>query len=313
MSYHVSLAPYVVKVREKGSDEDLPLGSFFDTHSVSEGIEHFLEGLRLTLHDNPDAQRVIAHIRHDLVPPTLYGLVQAGQYGTVRAVLDMQTRSEDVKLKLLRHHADTLNYYFQFLLPAHTTRGVLIMQRSGSRSIASEFIKLVKAHFVQRFPQHRLHIEKLVPHDMIERLLREGAVEEIGLVTYHVPERTTDRMLMDGIEESVGTYVRVVKPKRGARLKRTGWLSAIVRGKAVAEIAELREADVDDVYVDLELHGKSRRIYPNREKGLSPSFDITDLVALDDGNNPTFASIHYHATDLARDLIQQLQGELDPE
>ena len=307
MPTKISLQAYEVYVTESGSDVRLPLDNFDGAGKTLKGeLVRFMYQVRAVGDDDTRRQRVVRKTQAPIeTPTTLSGVLGAGDYGQETELFNRQTGESEPKASDI---ADLFKYYYRFDVQPGRTRSIAVLQKISNTSIIQVLRGAFRAFFMQANQGYKVHIDRLVPREVLREYLENGDLREVTITRNHVPRRKTDRLgLSDaGMTPENTTFKEVFRANKGVSYGTPGFLQEIANGERFAKVFSVRDDDVQAVNVEIKVDGETRRIQLDRLERFASPVDVTDVIDYDAGGNPEFYSMEEEAKKVIRTFKKQL-------
>src|SRR5262249_50847183 len=131
----ISLAPYTITVRPAYTSENETVDGFAGDNDLFEFVEATVRELQQTNQADETNLRAITVTAYKVDGRTICGIIEGGDFGnqgTLREITDGKV----VHIKEPTH-ADMSPFYFLISLPKGRTKGILLMQRSGTDGVVT--------------------------------------------------------------------------------------------------------------------------------------------------------------------------------
>ena len=231
------------------------------------------------------------------------GVFESGIYGLSSNLRNVDTDSITYKKK--KNEADVLPFYFLFYIPKDTNEGILLLQRTGKYGIRSNLGTFLDKYFSDKYRGFTVELNALVQEEIIKKMLCNGTIKKLRCVKYQAP---VDRF--DGLDEGheeLSYNMEVVLSAHRIPL-RSKIKSLFDSKSSVKNLVELRDFnfDYDTVKVDVEIEGSIRTFDLGRLAKARTYYDISDKVALDTDEHPTFPSMQAITNIYLNEIIKQM-------
>lgn len=270
--YGVSLLEYLRNIATSSIDE-------YDRDRVAENVFGY---------NVVDFQTVRNNAGQD-VYQILYLRIKTGDYGEESEIVDSET-GETTHNKSAEE-ADVLPFGCCVIVPCgEYTEGIILIQSLGRNGITSTLKKKFNEYIKKLDSQLRVVLNPMVPRHYMERLLKDGVLKSIRLLSYGIPDDDAERY---GIDRGVSKVVqeRVIKKPTGFIRNKYDQLMECVRGeRAYNTIIELDDFEIDDFKLEFSFGKRSKTISMKGLDQLVVNEDITDDVDIEKGH-PTFESL----------------------
>lgn len=304
MSRTVSLAAYLIKIRDVNAREDEVLSDFADEKDFVEYLNTQLGAMKVTKH-NEEAQLVLSVsklIKNDRV---LTGIIETGEYGIESNIYSVSEKKIVYKRK--KQEADLWPFYFMVDIPEGTDEGLLILQRSGNYGIRHVLSRFLRDSFDNDFADLRLRLDPIVDAEQIKKY-SQGVVKELRFVKISLPPDLED-CYDSGHKEVHGQMELVIKARRGGTLPLQKYVASLLKKRERSGIFAIDDGNFE--YNDIKIKAKvggSSRTFSVGEPKLRSYHDITDIIKYGSGGHPSFDSINEAAENLADRLKKQAFG-----
>ncbi len=302
----ISIGCYTVRITDKATKENLPLGNFASGQDLMRVFTQYLYARRAD-YSIDDERRKLLRVQkfHRWRNRRISGVVETGEYG-YRADLYNVYR-ERVSYQRNQTDAELLPFYFLVAIPAQLDEGVILLQRRSNVGIRTVFLRDFTSFFEERYPSMRVSFNPLVPPQLINEYLQGGRLTKVRFIRYALPPDLADTYDNLGHIETEGTAELVWSSKRGMDLPLLSRVYDVFAGKrAVTEMVELPGYDYENVKVELQVKGRRKTLDLSNVMKMRAYVDVTDEVQLGVDGHPEFDSIDHAARDLMADLLAQL-------
>jgi hypothetical protein len=300
----ISLASYTIRVREKRDSIYRNLGAFDGTHSFYDFVERFMHDLEHA-HSHNELSMSLQRARNVKSDgESIWGLLEAGDYGYTSELVKVRTLESSYSRTT--DDAELIPFYVLLDAPANTDKGILIVQRYGSRGVYTEFTNALRQSFEAKHGEYILDIRRHVPAAIIESL-RKGQVKTIQLTSYQLSSDIADKIRWKGNKNNVGSVQITIKAQRNKSLIRPDWLDRMMKTEsALNEIPESAADIAQTVRVAVTYNGKQRFVDFEAQDRIAPYLDVSDDVKIGRDGHPMFNSIHEVCTALLFDLAHEI-------
>lgn len=221
----------------------------------------------------------------------LYGRIKSGNYGVETEIVNKQTG--EIVHRQTPSEAGVLPFDFLAVLPAGTVyQTIFVMQTQGIYGIKTELEYGLNSYIHSKSKKLKLHLGTVYPKTYIERFLNEGILKKIRLFRYNIPIDLADRYGVIAGTRGKGAQQEIVfSSPLGFSRRKIEEIKECIRGnRTYNQIIEIDGFEYDDLKLDFKLGKKSKTISLKNMEKVVVSEDITDEVALQNGN-PTKESI----------------------
>ena len=330
MSTSYSLTALEVWARPRGGSDEtdsLPLNAVFPGGDLFNLATEFIDSLPQDKeHEGPDAEpagedgpqeyqrQVLLATRSGSHGRALFGMVQAGDTGTLCPVYDLRRRRRTGLV--LPHQAVVQPFLFRLDLPTNARRGLLLLQRTGVHGIQSLFLQEFEGFFRERAKGHGvvLRVERLAPAEIIKYWREAEKVSEVRFTLEDPPPQLFERLAGDRLN-STDVYVQVVV--RARRDREVPWLTQmrdsltdpqyaqrLIRIPAGPDGVATPANEHPQVSFKVLLNGSERMLNVNNQARIDPSFEISVEIGAD--GHPTYASLLSASDTIAMGIAQRM-------
>jgi hypothetical protein len=234
----------------------------------------------------------------------VWGTLQSGEYGFESEIWSSDTLVR--RFKREREDAELLPFYFHILAPSGGSTAILLLQRYANRGIFTAVANALRDHFSEVLPNYQLETARLVPGEVLQRLLK-GKLTEIQITTYSVPHDLAEQFKLGGRFLAEGSLTLTFRAKKAGTIPEPQWVTRLRQRKV--QFAEL-PMDFDPAKTRVKLgytyKNSTRLMDMARLDAIAPYHDVTDQVKIGSNGHPVFASIHASALELLEELREQL-------
>ena len=292
------LVPYIVRVKQKQTDDALPLT---DIDGKGNGFlkylqKYFQETQETQVLEQP--QKTISVDRFEVSQINVYGIVKSGEYGVAADFVDIETL-EDIPHAREEKHSETLPFFFFFHIPDDTTRGTLILQMFKVHGIKT----ILEGTLNEYFSEYGLVVEfnRLISQALLEQL-EENRLVELKLIRYDVPRDIADKV-HDGRPEEI-TEERVFKVKRNKNYSIPQSIKNMMSHKETTYY-EILDEHYDEIKVLIEKDGSKKTLSFGTEDIFRESMPLDGSMPMEGG----FPS-HDYLLRKAEDYLEHLKENI---
>lgn len=326
---NISIAPYKLSVtkRQVKKTDRLKLSKFIETEDsdLFEVIYECLEnqakiepeevGAEISEPEQSGKTFSIHGLSRDVTNRLIYGTIEIGEYGYEALIKNVKTRS--LKHEKTIDEAEMIPLHFLISIPIDAKEGYVIFEHFGKYGASTEFRKIVMDCFRTQFPKYTLHVNKVIPEEVLQKYISLGKLKGISLIRFARPADKADARGPDGYQlHEARLLVSFEPPRNGSFSSLMKLLSGFLQGNpAIAPkqlttssvigdttIAEaLGQLSFDQVQAEIAIDGKSKRVNLTDTSRLYALFDITDKVVTK-GGHPTAESFRAEALALIQSL-----------
>lgn len=219
----------------------------------------------------------------------LYLRIKTGDFGEESEIVDSDT-GETTHTKSV-DEADVMPFGCCIIVPCgEYTEGIVLTQSLGRNGITSIIKKKFNEYIRNIDNQFRIVLNPIVPRQYMERILNEGILKTIRLISFEVPDDDADRY---GIDRGARRVIqeRVIRRPTGFVQNKYERIMQCLRGeRAYNTIIELDDFEIDDLKMEFSLGKRNKTISMRGLDNLVINEDVTDSVVIKNGH-PTFESL----------------------
>lgn len=219
----------------------------------------------------------------------LYLRIKTGEYGEESEIVDSET-GETTHNKSVEE-ADVMPFGCCIIVPVgEYTEGIILVQSLGRNGITSTMKKRLNEYIRLIDSQLRIVMNPIVPRQYMERILNEGVLKKVRLISYGIPDDEADRY---GVDRGTTKIVRerVLRSPRGFIRNKYDVIMQCVRGERnFNSIIELDDFEIDDFKMEFAFGRRNKTISMRELERLVINEDITDYVEKENGH-PVFHSL----------------------
>lgn len=219
----------------------------------------------------------------------LYLRIKTGDFGEESEIVDSDT-GETTHTKSV-DEADVMPFGCCMIVPCgEYTEGIVLTQSLGRNGITSIIKKKFNEYIRNIDNQFRIVLNPIVPRQYMERILNEGILKTIRLISFEVPDDDADRY---GIDRGARRVIqeRVIRRPTGFVQNKYERIMQCLRGeRAYSTIIELDDFEIDDLKMEFSLGKRNKTISMRGLDNLVINEDVTDSVEIKNGH-PTFESL----------------------
>ncbi len=312
----VGITAYGINVRnEKNRDLEL-----HDIYGIS--LLEYLEGIAKNTVDEYDkdsiSENIFAYNKVDLqkiknangqdVYEILYLRIKTGEYGEESEIVDSDT-GEITHTKSVGE-ADVMPFGCCIIVPCgEYTEGIVLTQSLGRNGITGAIKKKFKAYIKRMNNQLRVVMNPIIPKQYMERLLNNGILKTIRLISYSLPEDDAERYGIDrGVKRILNERV-IRKPVGFIRNKYDKIMECLSGKRTYDSIVELDDFEIDDLKMEFSFGHRNKTISMRELDSLAVNEDVTDDVSMENGH-PTFTSLCEVMREIGEDYLRA-RGAID--
>ena len=300
-----SLGCYTVRVTDKGTGENLPLGGFARGSDLMTIFHQYLQARVADYSIDQERQKLWRVLRPYATDSTVNGIVETGEYGYTADLYNVDT--ETVSYQRIGTDAEMMPFYFLTHLPAHRDEGIILLQRRSNLGIRTIFLRDFADYFASSHPGFKVAFNPLVPKQLLDEYLQNGRLTKIRFIRFGLPSDLSDAYDTGGHVETEGIAEMVFSPRRGQSIPLLNRLREVLNGRReISEMVELRAHEYDNVKVELDVRGSKKTLDLSDLLKIRAYVDITSDIRIDDDGHPEFNSIDAVARDLMGSLLAEL-------
>lgn len=289
--YGVSLLKHLCDVATASIDE-------YDKDRVTENVFAY---------NAVDFQTVKNDAEQDIYQ-ILYLRIKTGDYGEESEIVDSETG--EITHNKSVGEADVLPFGCCVIVPSgEYTEGTVLVQSLGRNGIAGIIKKKFNEYVRQLNGQLRVVLNPMVPKGYMERLLTQGVLKSIRLISYGIPDDDADRY---GVNRGTSKIIRerVIRKPIGFVHNKYDQIMECVKGeRAYNAIVELDDFEIDDFKMEFSFGKRDKTISMKGLNQLVVNEDITALVVIENGH-PTFDSLCKVMKETGEDYLRA-KGAID--
>ena len=302
----ISIGCYTIRITDKNTKENLPLGAFKRKGDLKRVLRRFLKERRAEYSVDGERQKLLRVQEFRTKGRRISGIVVTGEYGYEADLYNVDTA--EVSYQRNNSDAEMMPFYFLMELPVQHDEGVILLQRRSNLGIRTAFLRDFGDFFKERYPNLKISFNTLVPPELVNEYLKNGRLTKMRFIRYTIPSDRADAYDGLGHVEEEGTAEMVFTPRRGDSLS---WLGRRVRDvldgkREITELVEFPEFEYENVKVELAVGGSRKTLDLSNTMKMNPYVDVTPDVKLGEDGHPEFNSIE----DAALELLDSLGDKL---
>ncbi len=233
--------------------------------------------------------RTIKNTAGQKIYDILYLRIKTGEYGEESEIVDSET-GETTHTKSV-DEADVMPFGCCLIVPCGKhTEGIALTQSLGRNGITSIIKKKFNEYIRKLDNQLRVVLNPIVPRQYMERLLNDGVLKTIRLISYGIPDDDADRYGVDRGSKKV-IQERVIRRPTGFVRNKYEQIMECFRGQRTYDsIIELEDFEIDDMKMEFSLGKRNKTISMRGLDNLVINEDITEDVVVENGH-PKFESL----------------------
>lgn len=175
----------------------------------------------------------------------LYLRIKTGEYGEESEIVDKDT-GETTHTKSV-DEADVMPFGCCIIVPrGEYTEGIILVQSLGRNGITSLIKKKFNEYIREIDSQLRIVMNPIVPSQYMERILNDGVLRAIRLISYGIPDDEAEKY---GIDRGTTRIIRerVLRKPTGFVRNKYNCIMECIRGQRRYDaIVELDDFEIDD-------------------------------------------------------------------
>lgn len=219
----------------------------------------------------------------------LYLRIKTGDYGEESEIVDSDT-GETTHTKSVEE-ADVMPFGCCIIVPCgEYTEGIVLTQSLGRNGITGTIKKRFNEYIRELDSQLRVVMNPIVPRQYMERILNNGELKAIRLVSFGMPDDDAERY---GIDRGARRIIqeRVIRKPTGFIRNNYERIMECLRGERTYDsIVELDDFEIDDLKMEFSFGKRDKTISMRGLDRLVVNEDVTDDVVIENGH-PTFESL----------------------
>lgn len=289
--YGKSLLGYLESIAKNTVDE-------YDKDSVSENIFAY---------NVVDLQKIKNASGQDIYE-ILYLRIKTGDYGEESEIVDSNT-GEITHTKSVGE-ADVMPFGCCIIVPCgEYTEGIVLSQSLGRNGISGAIKKKLKAYIRAISGQLRVVMNPIVPRQYMERLLNNGILKTIRLISYSLPEDVAERYGIDRGVKKIPNERVIRKPVGFVRNKYDKIMECLSGKRTYDSIVELDDFEIDDLKMEFSFGHRNKTISMRELDSLTVNEDVTEDVLMENGH-PVFTSLCDVMKEIGEDYLRA-KGAID--
>ena len=232
----------------------------------------------------------------------LYLRVKTGEYGEESEIVDKDT-GETTHTKSV-DEADVMPFGCCVIVPrGNYTEGIVLVQSLGRNGITGLIKKKFNEHVKEIDTQLRIVMNSIVPSQYMERILRDGVLRAIRLISYGIPDDEADRY---GVDRGTTRIIRervLRKPTGFVRNKYESIMECIRGQRTYDRIVELDDFEINDFKMEFAFGKRTKTISMRGLDKLVINEDVTEEVNMENGH-PTFESLCNIMRNIGEDYLR---------
>lgn len=232
----------------------------------------------------------------------LYLRVKTGEYGEESEIVDSQT-GETTHNKNV-NEADVMPFGCCVIVPCGKyTEGIVLVQSLGRNGITSVMKKKFNEYIKEIDRKLRIVLNPIIPRQYMDRILNQGVLKKIRLISYGIANDDADRY---GIDRGTSRVIqeRVLRSPIGFVQNKYDRIMRCVRGEIpYYSIIELDDFEIDDLKMEFAFGRRVKTISMKELDRLVINEDVTDAVEIENGQ-PVFESLCSIMKEIGEDYLR---------
>ncbi len=220
------------------------------------------------------------------------GTIDSGVYGINSTLINIKTSQTSYIRNEL--DAETLPFYFMVSLPKGRDEGILLLESIGRHKIKRPIAKTLGDYMTKNHPDLSFEICKLIPGEMIKKLLSESRTTKIRLIKFDIPDDVADTLEEPHREKDFKIKREVIYSSKDLGIQDT-IRKIFNKEKPIDELFELKEIkenDYDKLKFELKIGTTTKTLDLDDLTDINNSIDITDDLSINRVNgNPYIDSL----------------------
>lgn len=219
----------------------------------------------------------------------LYLRVKTGDYGEESEIVDSNTGIVTHRKSVAE--ADVMPFGCCIIVPSgEYSEGIVLFQSLGRNGITGVMKKKLNEYVKNIDGELRAVMNPIVPKEYMRRLLTNGVLRRIRLISYTIPEDDAERYGLDrGTKEAVQERV-INRPIGFARNKFDRIMECLKGERTYDTIIELDDFEIDDLKMEFSFGKRNKTISMKGLERLVVTEDISEDVLVENGH-PVFQSL----------------------
>lgn len=268
------MTPYHIQVHTRGKRKELrPLGSIHDGIDLLDFIEKFLSEKAVSQQHETKVYRVdnVHRSYRDV-----FGIVKGGEHGITSTVEHLDDPN-DIFYRT-PDHGEYMDFYYQFHIPVHGQRGILVSQSLGIHSVYTSIRQDLMAAFREEFHGLTLTIDPVFSGEELNDLLQHGELAQLTFTQLTASDDIADAIDIDFADRRHFSTHMIVHPHREHHFARSiqARASAVFRKELRPDELYYTDkfipSDVEAVY---KYNGMRKTVRYSEEDHIKVKVDVT--------------------------------------
>jgi len=289
------LTPYSLRLKRKGSTDYVRFGELSTSDVLQEPIFTYLAKIldpkSLSPRNDKESQRysTFKELRKSISEQRLFGIVESGEYGIEKSIVDTNTGEEIMRQK--PHQADSMRFCFGLFLPNNSAQGYLVIHRIGVHGV-STFLKQYLSNELRSAlgSEIILEIQPVFDPDYLKNVLNGVRVRAVTFKST-VHQDLADKI--NSLHDSPRSYYQIysLRATRNSNIPFIDkTMKALSRNKIREEFIEYAPEDFGpdcDVDITLNIEGKDKTFKSKNALQSAMNVELKDVKFGPDGNPDT--------------------------
>ena len=252
--------------------------------------------------------QTIKNVNGQDIYEVLYLRIKTGDYGEESEIVDSDT-GETTHTKSV-DEADVMPFVCCILVPCGKyTEGIVLTQSLGRNGITGTIKKKFNQYIKELDSQLRVVMNPIMPRQYMERILNNGILKTIRLISFGIPDDDAEKYGIDRGAKRVIQERVIRKPTGFARNKYDRIMECIRGERTYNTIIELDDFEIDDLKMEFSFGKRNKTISMRGLDRLVVNEEVTDAVIIENGH-PTFASLCDVMREIGEDYLRA-KGAID--
>lgn len=185
----------------------------------------------------------------------------------------------------------------------------MLTQSLGRNGITGTIKKKFNQYIKELDSQLRVVMNPIMPRQYMERILNNGILKTIRLISFGIPDDDAEKYGIDRGAKRVIQERVIRKPTGFARNKYDRIMECIRGERTYNTIIELDDFEIDDLKMEFSFGKRNKTISMRGLDRLVVNEEVTDAVIIENGH-PTFASLCDVMREIGEDYLRA-KGAID--
>jgi hypothetical protein len=234
-----------------------------------------------------------------------YSVVDAGEYGYTQPIVS--TKTLNVTHRKGTDEAGLSPFYVHLAIAKkHPEVALFVAHKQGIHGVKTPVMTALRARLVQMNPAWGLQVQKVVPTQLVNKLLQDGEVKAFRFISFDKPSDVADKLDLYASDEKTKSIEMVVTARRG-KTYGPQIMAMLNSKKPLNGLVTFEGFNYQKVKVDVEFaKGRRATIDLSRIASIASNLDVTDLLKFDKDGHPTEDSLYDLSVALVADVEAQL-------